>query len=102
MQAAERARIFEALRRLGFATLISADGGGVHLSSPKETPMTVPRLYDYTASANCYKVRLCWRSSGREYERINVDISLEHAHDDYERLNPFRSTPVLQLAAGER
>ena len=32
------------------------------------------RLYDYPASANCYKVRLLLALLGRAYERVPVDI----------------------------
>ena len=32
------------------------------------------RLYDYAASANCYKVRLLLAQLGREYERVPIDI----------------------------
>jgi glutathione S-transferase len=72
------------------------------LSSSKETTMTLPKLYDYKASANCYKVRLLLAQLGREYERINVDIfDGDTLTDDYKHLNPFRSTPVLQLADGQ-
>jgi len=33
------------------------------------------RLYDYAASANCYKVRLLLAQLGRPYERIPVESS---------------------------
>ena len=32
------------------------------------------RLYDYAASANCFKVRLLLALLGPEYERVPVDI----------------------------
>ncbi len=57
------------------------------------------RLYDYTASANCYKVRLLLAQLGRSYERIPVDIfDGDTLTDEYRRINPFRSTPVLGIA----
>lgn len=63
--------------------------------------MTLPRLYDYAASANCYKVRLLLAQLGRDYERKPVDIfDGDTLTDAYERLNPHRSTPVLQLPDG--
>ena len=31
------------------------------------------RLYDYAASANCYKVRLLLAQLGRPYERVPID-----------------------------
>ena len=64
--------------------------------------MTKLRLYDYAASGNCYKVRLLLAQLGRAYERIPVDIfDGDTLTDEYERLNPHRSTPVLQLAGGQ-
>ena len=63
--------------------------------------MGLPRLYDYAASANCLKARILLAQLGVEYERVAVDIfDGATLTDEYERLNPFRSTPVLQLADG--
>jgi glutathione S-transferase len=60
-----------------------------------------PRLYDYAASANCYKVRLLLAQLGVDYERVAVDIfDGETLTDEFARLNPFRSTPVFELADG--
>ena len=57
------------------------------------------RLYDYAASANCYKVWLLLNQLGREYERIPIDIfNGDTLTDAYARINPFRSTPVLEIA----
>jgi glutathione S-transferase len=59
------------------------------------------RLYDYPASANCYKVRLLLAQLGREYERVTVDIFAgETLTDAYEVMNPARSTPVLEIDEG--
>lgn len=59
------------------------------------------RLYDYNASANCYKVRLLLAQLERPYERIPVDIfNGETLTDEYARINPLRSTPVLEVAPG--
>lgn len=59
------------------------------------------RLYDYVASANCLKVRLLLAQLGREYERVAIDIfDGGTLTDEYAALNPFRSTPVLQLEDG--
>jgi glutathione S-transferase len=59
------------------------------------------RLYDYAASCNCYKVRLLLAHLGMEYERIPVDIFAgETLTDEYARMNPMRTTPVLQTADG--
>lgn len=57
------------------------------------------RLYDYPASANCYKVRLLLAQLGRPYERVNIDIfGGDTLTDEYARINPFRSTPALEIA----
>ena len=59
------------------------------------------RLYDYRASANCYKVRLLLAQLERPYERVPVDIfNGETLSDEYARINPLRSTPVLEVAPG--
>src|SRR5919206_1960010 len=59
------------------------------------------RLYDYTASANCYKVRLLLAQLGRDYERVPIDIfDGDTLTDEFARLNPHRSVPVLQLPDG--
>jgi glutathione S-transferase len=57
------------------------------------------RLYDYDASANCYKVRLLLAQLERPYERIPIDIfNGDTLTDAYAGINPFRSTPVLEIA----
>ena len=59
------------------------------------------RLYDYRASANCYKVRLLLAQLERPYERVAVDIfDGDTLTDEYARINPSRSTPVLEVAPG--
>jgi glutathione S-transferase len=61
------------------------------------------RLYDYAASANCYKARLLLALLGFEYERVAVDIFAgDTLTDEYARLNPLRETPVLELDDGRR
>lgn len=63
--------------------------------------MRLPRLYDYGASANCYKVRLLFAQLGKPYERVPVDIfDGDTLTPEFERLNPHRSTPVLELEDG--
>ena len=60
------------------------------------------RLYDYAASANCYKVRLLLAQLGLEYERVPVDIfGGDTLTDDYARLNPQRQVPVLHRDGAE-
>jgi glutathione S-transferase len=59
------------------------------------------RLFDYAASANCYKVRLLLAQLDRPYERVPIDIfGGETLTDEYAAVNPARETPVLQLADG--
>ncbi|MGB9182669.1 MAG: glutathione S-transferase family protein [Solirubrobacteraceae bacterium] len=61
------------------------------------------RLYDYAASCNCYKVRLLLAHLARPYERVSVDIfSGETLTDAYARINPMRTTPVLETGEGRR
>jgi glutathione S-transferase len=54
------------------------------------------RLYDYAASGNCYKVRLALAQLEVPYERVPVDIFAgDTLTEEYGRLNPARTTPVL-------
>ena len=63
--------------------------------------MTDLRLYDYAASGNCYKARLLLAQLGRSYERVPVDIFAgETLTDEFERINPARTTPVLETEDG--
>ena len=58
-----------------------------------------PRLFDYAASGNCLKVRMTLGLLGRPYERVPVDIFAgDTLGDDYQRVNPMRRTPVLEIA----
>src|SRR5436189_2747852 len=59
------------------------------------------RLYDYSASCNCYKVRLLLAQLRRAYERVPVDIFAgETLTDEYAAINPARTTPVLETDDG--
>jgi glutathione S-transferase len=59
------------------------------------------KLYDYPASCNCYKVRLLLANLRREYERVPVDIfGGDTLTDEYARINPARTTPVLETDDG--
>jgi glutathione S-transferase len=59
------------------------------------------RLYDYAASANCYKARLLLAQLGRPYERVPIDIFAgDTLTDDFAAKNPARSTPVLETDDG--
>jgi glutathione S-transferase len=59
------------------------------------------RLYDYAASANCYKVRLLLAQLGVAYDRVALDIfDGDTLTPEFERINPARTTPVLEVSAG--
>ena len=59
------------------------------------------RLHDYAASGNCYKVRLLLALLDLPYERVAVDIFAgDTLTPEFERLNPVRETPVLELDSG--
>jgi glutathione S-transferase len=59
------------------------------------------RLYDYSASCNCYKVRLLLAHLGVVYERVPIDIFAGGTlTDEYARINPMRTTPVLETEEG--
>ncbi len=60
------------------------------------------RLYDYAASANCYKARLLLAQLGLPYERVPVDIFAgESTTPAYRAKNPAGRTPVLELDSGQ-
>src|SRR5690349_5996906 len=55
------------------------------------------RLYDYVASANCYKPRLLLAQLGLPYKRVAIDIfGGDTLTDEFAAKNPARSTPVLE------
>src|SRR5438034_9670324 len=59
------------------------------------------RLYDYDASANCYKARLLLAQLGQPYERVPIDIfGGDTLTDDFAAKNPARNTPVLETDDG--
>jgi glutathione S-transferase len=63
--------------------------------------MTELRLYDYAASANCYKVRLLLAQLEQPYERVPIDIFAgETLTEQFRRRNPARTTPVLEIGGG--
>ena len=64
-------------------------------------PMARLRLYDYPASANCYKVRLLLAQLDIQYERVPIDIFAgDTLTDEYARINPLRFTPALEVSPG--
>ena len=59
-------------------------------------------LYDYAASANCYKARLLLANLGMEYERVAVDIFAgDTLAPEYRALNPTSQVPVLVPEDGD-
>jgi glutathione S-transferase len=69
------------------------------LDSMPESQLT---LYDYAASANCYKVRLLLAHLGLPYERVPIDIfGGDTLTPEYQARNPVAQTPVLELESGE-
>jgi glutathione S-transferase len=61
------------------------------------------RLYDYTASGNCYKARLLLALLAQPYERVAIDIFAgDTLTAGYQAINPARETPVLELDDGTR
>ena len=60
------------------------------------------KLYDYGASANCFKVRVLLAHLGLPYERVPVDIFAgESQTPEHLSRNPAGRTPVLELDSGE-
>jgi glutathione S-transferase len=60
------------------------------------------RLYDYSASANCYKARLLLAQLRLDHERVPVDIFAgDSTTSDFRAKNPAGRTPVLELDSGE-
>ena len=59
------------------------------------------RLYTYSASANCLKVRVLLGILDVPYDTVEVDIFAgDTLTDEYACLNPLRETPVLELDDG--
>jgi len=59
------------------------------------------RLYDYTLSGSCYKVRLLMNFLGLEYERVPVDFypGREHKTPAFLEINALGQLPVLEDGA---
>ncbi|MEM8948221.1 MAG: glutathione S-transferase family protein [Pseudomonadota bacterium] len=56
------------------------------------------RLYDYTLSGSCYKVRLLLGFLDLDHEKIAVDFypGREHKQPDFLEINPLGQLPVLE------
>jgi len=61
----------------------------------------LPRLHDFAASANCFKVRMLLSQLGIPYERVPVDIFAGDSQtDSYLARNPAGRTPLLETEDG--
>lgn len=56
------------------------------------------KLYDYTLSGSCYKVRLLLDFMGLEYEKIPIDFypGRQHKKPEFLEINPLGQLPVLE------
>ena len=60
------------------------------------------RLYEFSPSGNCYKVRLLLTQLGIPFERVEIDITKgETASADFLKKNPNGRTPVLEIKEGQ-
>ena len=61
--------------------------------------MTI-RLYDYSLSGSCYKVRLMLGFLGLDYERVQIDFypGRQHRSPGFLEINPLGQLPVLEDA----
>jgi len=59
--------------------------------------MTI-RLYDYSLSGSCYKVRLMLGFLGLDYERVQIDFypGRQHRSPEFMEINPLGQLPVLE------
>ncbi len=56
------------------------------------------RLYDYSLSGSCYKVRLLLGFLGLDYERVQIDFypGRRHKSPEFLEINPLGQIPVLE------
>lgn len=55
------------------------------------------KLYDVSASGNCYKIRLLLSLLGKGYESVPIDFSKgDHLSPSFQLLNPRGQVPVLE------
>ena len=56
------------------------------------------RLYEFSPSGNCYKIRLLLNQLGIPFERIEIDITKgETANPEFLKKNPNGRVPVLEI-----
>jgi glutathione S-transferase len=55
------------------------------------------KLYDFSLSGSCYKIRLLLNILNIKYEAVDVDfVNKEHKNDQYLALNPFGEIPIFE------
>jgi glutathione S-transferase len=62
---------------------------------------TMPRLYNFAASGNCYKLRLLLTQLEMRFERVDVDLlGGETRSECFQARNPSGQTPFIELEDG--
>ncbi len=60
------------------------------------------KLYEYSSSGNCYKIRLLLNQLGIVYQRIEIDILKgESRTPEFIKMSPVGKTPVLEIDLGQ-
>ncbi len=60
------------------------------------------RLYEFSPSGNCYKVRLLLKQLQIPFDRVEIDITKGQAGTpEFLKMNPNGRTPVLELKKGQ-
>jgi glutathione S-transferase len=60
------------------------------------------KLYEYSSSGNCYKIRLLLNQLDIVYQRIEIDILKgESRTPEFIKMSPVGRTPVLESDSGQ-
>jgi len=55
------------------------------------------KLYDFSLSGNCHKIRMLLAMLGKDFERMDIDLRHKDQFDsDFVALNPLHKVPVLE------